>query len=403
MRSISIALFSLLFFISCQSSKKLRLAIPVEGSAIEKVGLELASYLNSVGWEIELVRGSEYFGSKAMSAIIDGDIDLAFIQNDQAHTRESNDIRTVLPLYPTISYIFYRNRLKPKSLADLLINNTVVLTYNDEVFYKSLFEYYGVDMDSVNLKFTEIGNSVNEFINVVNHPENDVICVFAAIHSPHIKSMLENNWEIFSLGDINYSNKGSSVEGFCMNYPRTIPFIVPRNFFGKKPTVPIYTVALHQMLVTNRNANKTMIYDLVSDIYKGKHYLSQNNKLFTHITEDFDHDALNFPLHESALSYLMRDQPSFFERYAEAFGVIFSILVVLFGGFTSIKKIRKERIDKYYKKVMSCDDLDELEKISNDAVRQLQNEKLTADESFTIFLNLVEKRRQEIENRALVK
>ena len=91
------------------------------------------------------------------------------------------------------------------------------------------------------------------------------------------------------------------------------------------------------------------------------------------------------------------NQPSFFERYAEAFGVIFSILVVAFGGFTSLKKIRKERIDKYYKRVMNCKNVDELEELSNEAVSQLQNEKLTADESFTIFLNLVEKRRREIE------
>ena len=73
-------------------SKKLKLAIPIEGSASEKVGQELARYLNSIGWEIELVIGKEYFGSKALTAILEGDVDLAFMQNDQAHTRESNDI-----------------------------------------------------------------------------------------------------------------------------------------------------------------------------------------------------------------------------------------------------------------------------------------------------------------------
>ena len=61
----------------------------------------------------------------------------------------------------------------------------------------------------------------------------------------------------------------------------------------------------------------------------------------------------------------------------------------------------KERIDKYYKKVMVCESVSELEELSNDAVKQLQNEKLTADESFTIFLNLVEKRRHELETSPL--
>ena len=188
-----------------------------------------------------------------------------------------------------------------------------------------------------------------------------------------------------------------------MNYPRTEPFIVPRNFFGQKPEIPIYTVLLYELLVTHEDADKTLVYDLVKDIYEGKHFLSQSEKLFTHISEDFDQESLNFPLHDSTSDYLQRDQPSFLERYAEAIGVIFSVLVVLLGGITSIRKIRKERIDKYYKKVMLCDSLEELEQLSNDAVEQLQNEKLTADESFTIFLSLVEKRRQEIENNPIIK
>jgi len=403
MRSIFIIIIVVLGLTCCTESKKLKLAIPMKGTAAYKVGLELSEYLNSLGWEIQLVEGTEYFGSKALTAIVDKDIDIAFIQNDQAHTRESNDIRTILPLYPNINYIFYRSHLKPDNLHDLLINNSVLLSYDDEVFYKSLFDYYGVNIDSVDLTLVEMVDTVEDFIDMVNNGKYDVLCVFAAIHNPYIKEMLENNWEIFSLGDISYSNRGSSVEGFCMNYPRTKPFIVPRNFFGQKPSIPIYTVVLDELLVTHEKTDKTLIYDFVNDIYEGRHYLSQSEKLFIHITEDFDQDALNFPLHDGTVNYLKRDQPSFLERYAEAIGVIFSVLVVLYGGFTSIKKIRKERIDKYYKKVMLCDNLAELKKLSNEAVNQLQNEKLTADESFTIFLSLVEKRRQEIENNPIIK
>ena len=401
MRQISFLFFVLLLFAGCQKTKKLKLAISIEGTASEKVGQELAMYLNSIGWKIEVVKGKEVFGSKGIRAILDGKIDIAFMQNDQAHTRESNDIRTVLPLYPNISYIFYRKHLNPTNLVDLITDNTVLLGKDDEMFYSKLFEYYGINLDSIELNTVEMVDSVNELISAINTGKDDVVCVFAAIHNPHIKYMMENGWEIFSLGDITYSNRGSSVEGFCMNYPRTEPFMVPRNFFGQKPELPIYTIALDELLVVHEDLDKTLVYDLVSDIYSGKHFLSQSNILFTHITEDFDRDALNFQLHDSTVDYLARDQPSFFERYAEAFGVIFSILVVLYGGLTSLKKIRKERIDKYYKRVMECHRIEDLESLSNEAVSQLQSEKLTADESFTIFLNLVEKRRHELENNPL--
>ena len=401
MRQISFLFFVLLLFAGCQKTKKLKLAISIEGTASEKVGQELAMYLNSIGWKIEVVKGKEVFGSKGITAILDGKIDIAFMQNDQAHTRESNDIRTVLPLYPNISYIFYRKHLNPTNLVDLITNNSVLLGKDDEMFYSKLFEYYGINLDSIELNTVEMVDSVDELISAINTGKDDVVCVFAAIHNPHIKYMMENGWEIFSLGDITYSNRGSSVEGFCMNYPRTEPFMVPRNFFGQKPELPIYTIALDELLVVHEDLDKTLVYDLVSDIYSGRHFLSQSNILFTHITEDFDRDALNFQLHDSTVDYLARDQPSFFERYAEAFGVIFSILVVLYGGLTSLKKIRKERIDKYYKRVMECHRIEDLESLSNEAVSQLQSEKLTADESFTIFLNLVEKRRHELENNPL--
>ena len=402
MRYITFCSLLILFsFFGCQNSKNLKLAISMEGSATETLGLELAKYLNSVGWEIDVVSGEQFFGAKSIDAILQGKVEIAFMQNDQAHIRESNDVRTVLPLFPNISYIFYRNHLNPVDLIDLLKNNSILVSEDDEKFYKKLFSYYGGNPDSLDINLIEIGDSVSEFVNRINNGNDNVVCVFAAIHNPHVKEMINNNWEVFSLGDITYSNRGSSVEGFCMNYPRSEPFIVPRNFFGQIPTQPIYTIAMDELLIVHEDADETLIYDLVKDIYEGKYFLSQKNLLFTHIKEDFDRDALNFPLHQGTANFLERDQPSFFERYAEVFGVIFSILVVIYGAITSLRKIRKERIDKYYRRVMDCQSVHELEELSNEAVKQLQNEKLTADESFTIFLNLIEKRRHEIENYPL--
>lgn len=397
MRQLTVLLLITFLTIGCQESKKLKLAASIEGSATQKLGIQLAEYLNTIGWEIELVSGNRVYGSNSIQALIDEDIDLAFIQNDLAHTRESNDIKTVIPLFPNISYIFYRDHLQPENLNDLLINNSVLISKDDNKFYTDLFNYYGVNLDSVRFNLVEIEGSVDGFLKTVYEGQDNVMCIFGAIHTPHIKSMIDANWEILSLGDIDFSNKGSSVEGFCMNYPRSEPFIVPRNFFGQKPEFPIYTISMDELLVVHEDADETLIYDLVNDIYEGKHYLSQNDILFNYITEDFDHDALNFPLHDSTIDYLQRDEPSIFERYAEAFGVALSILVLLYGGITSLRKIRKERIDKYYKRVMKCNDIIELDNIATEAVEQLQNEKLTADESFSIFLNLVEKRRHELE------
>lgn len=400
---ISVLLFSaiLIVFSSCHQSKKIKIGTSLKGSRAEKVGTEIADYLNINGWEVEVISGGDYYGSKNIKALQEDLVDFAFVSNDVAFSKNSKSIQTVMPLYPDLSYIFYRNNPEPKNLAELIENNSISISADDEKFFLKLFEYYGLNTKKLNINKLNFGHSIEEVLQEINNGQSNVVCVFAAIQNPHVKELIDNGWEIFSLGDINFSNRGSSVEGFCMNYPRTEPFIIPKNFFGQTPTYPIYTISLNELIVTRSNMDETLIYDFVKDIYEGKHYLSQKEILCTHIKEDFDRDALNFPLHQGTIDFIERDQPTFFERYAEAFGVIFSIMVVMFGGFTSLRKIRKERIDKYYKKVMDCESVSDLEELSNDAVKQLQNEKLSADESFTIFLNLVEKRRHELENSPL--
>ena len=400
---ISVLLFSaiLIVFSSCHQSKKIKIGTSIKGSRAEKVGTEIADYLNINGWEVDVVSGGDYSGSKNIKALQQDLVDFAFVSNDVAFSKDSKSIKTVMPLYPDLSYIFYRNNPEPKNLAELIENNSILMSDDDGKFFLKLFEYYGLNTKKLNINKLNFAHSVEEVLQDINNGQSNVVCVFAAIQNPHVKELINNGWEIFSLGDINFSNRGSSVEGFCMNYPRTEPFIIPKNFFGQSPTYPIYTISLNELIVTRSNMDETLIYDFVKDIYEGKHYLSQKEILCTHIKEDFDRDALNFPLHQGTIDFLERDQPTFFERYAEAFGVIFSIMVVMFGGFTSLRKIRKERIDKYYKKVMDCESVSDLEELSNDAVKQLQNEKLSADESFTIFLNLVEKRRHELENSPL--
>ncbi len=103
--------------------------------------------------------------------------------------------------------------------------------------------------------------------------------------------------------------------------------------------------------------------------------------------------------------YLERNQPSFFEKYAETFGVILSLLIATSGAFAALIRMRKtrkkNRIDIYYQKLLDIEtkyDSDEnynseialknIKRVKEEAVELLIDEKLTANESFNIFLNL---------------
>lgn len=115
------------------------------------------------------------------------------------------------------------------------------------------------------------------------------------------------------------------------------------------------------------------------------------------------------------MQYLNRDQPTFLERYAELVALLFSVAVVLLGAAGSVmrmlRRTKKDRIDVYYQKVQdveqrlldSEDDVRaaqrELEQLKALAVQQLQEERLQANESFSIFLDLLHHQVARLEKR----
>ena len=87
-------------------------------------------------------------------------------------------------------------------------------------------------------------------------------------------------------------------------------------------------------------------------------------------------------------------------RYAELIALLVT-LTVLFTGLANryLKRInqkKKDRIDVYYDMILAAESSDELEKIRRKAIQQMQDENLLADETFVIFLQLYEQRKDEL-------
>jgi hypothetical protein len=98
-------------------------------------------------------------------------------------------------------------------------------------------------------------------------------------------------------------------------------------------------------------------------------------------------------------------------------GVIFSIIIACIGALATLYRWRqhrkKNRVDIYYKKTLKIEDkinelnskekcnnaLEELKTIKHKAFELMIDEKLNANESFNIFLSLVDNLILRIENR----
>ncbi|MFW5658583.1 MAG: TAXI family TRAP transporter solute-binding subunit, partial [Bacteroidota bacterium] len=189
--------------------------------------------------------------------------------------------------------------------------------------------------------------------------------------------------------------------------------------YGRYPEAPILTVAVDAMLLAHRDVDPTVVSDLIRVIMEDKPMLSHYNILLGQISDDFDFNGLDFPLHPGAVQYLERDKPTFLERYAEVLALFLTLTVVGAGGYRRyqqrLNQQKKDRIDVYYKKLLeierdapSLNTLAEIEAME-DKIQQLRRhafdalivERLRADESFRIFVTLSNDVLRELERRKL--
>ena len=124
--------------------------------------------------------------------------------------------------------------------------------------------------------------------------------------------------------------------------------------------------------------------------------------MYRNIQENFDQQSLLFPIHEGTASFIRRDQPNFFERYADTIALVFSILALLYGGIQTIRntiaKRKKDQVDKYFlefleirqdKEIKLEQKVKLLDNLFQRAVEQMTNEKLEKSD-FHILSRLIQ-------------
>jgi hypothetical protein len=189
--------------------------------------------------------------------------------------------------------------------------------------------------------------------------------------------------------------------------PQLAPFVIPQGTYGDATPGPILTVAVDMMLVARTEISEAVVYDLVHELNRLRPALaSQRPGLFQRLSDDFDIGHSTFILHPGLVAYLDRNEPSVYERYSGVAEVVVTVFVALFSAtFAGVRVYhmrRKNRIDAFYTKVIEIrSKLDEssneeeraaatqqIKQLQNTAFELLVDEKLSADESFRIFISL---------------
>lgn len=319
--------------------------------------------------------------------------DLALVSNGEDFV---TGVETVIPFYPTVLHIAYRDDLSPGSRRDLLIGTSVFAGLSGSTsreMMEQTVHRLGIPIDEVN------------FVESLT-PKPDVVVVFAPIMRDLMEGYTED-YLLFSIGSVEQLGHGSLAESLSLLNPHFQPFVLPTDIYPNVVSKPVVTIGVDKLLVTRKDVPEAVIYDLISEILRLKPALSAMQPgLFHKLSGDFDAGSSTFVIHPGAQSYIERDAPSAYERYSGVAEVLTTLVFSLVsGGYAAIRiyKIRrKNRIDTFYKRAIAIrksvpaeadatvrkNAVAEIRKLQEAAFDLLVDEKLAADESFRIFITL---------------
>lgn len=355
---------------------------------------------------IELVPGAGSFAN--LDSISDGVADIALIEN---FVPFREDVRTVLTFYPKVLHIFYFDRggPEPQTLEELLYGKNVFIGAKgtgSHLFMEDMFEFFDLDLSQFQI--------VDDVFSV----NTEVLIGFTDIVQFKTLATLQD-FKLYSLDNLDNFGRGSVVDAISLRYPQVYPFLIPETSYREITDKPVVTVASDALLVVRSGLRESFVYDLTRTIFNEKQdFINLSPLIYRGMDENFDRSQISFPLHEGARVFLDRDEPGFFERYAELVGVLFSIIIAIVSALISLSKWqrqkKKDRVDIFYKDLMemkntnfktSAEGIEKIKGIQesqNKAFDMLINEELEANESFRIYMELSKETIHEIRGRVKV-
>jgi TRAP-type uncharacterized transport system substrate-binding protein len=344
----------------------------------------------------------------------DGKVDIGIVKNDVDVHGGFTNVRTLLPLFPDVMLILCRQDPGKTDLQKLFREKKAAMVI-DKVEEQSVMELFLRKNGALHQRLGKVQASDSTAITDALN-DYDVIMLFASLNSPNVRNILRIwNGSIYSVDNPALMGQGSIVDGFCMAYPKALPFIIPKGTYGAWPKEPVLTFAVYDVLVCNKNLDSHIAYDILKNIYDMRPTLAEENFEFGMLDDNLESHKFSFPLHDGASQYMTRNEPTFWERESELIGLIITIVVLFSGGITTLikylKQRRKDRVDIYYNKVLFVSQrardvndlaqketyLKELFVIRDSAFQQLIAETLDANDAFVIFVNLANSAIYELE------
>ena len=380
--SLAIVPFSCDF---ARPQKKFRLAIPETEYFHNYIAGHLKPVLERSGYQISIIPAATT--TEANQMVADGRAELAMVNNHSSTVarnlgNDAGQLRTIVPLATRLLFAFTRKALQDSATAlDLFENKKVAV------------EFLGGETHLTLARFLSLAK-INGTQFVTFKDSADVVVFWDRFYGERAASWSKRGWHPFSF-------RRNFIEFVMLNDHALRAFKLPA-LPGDRNSIIAHTLATDVILVGNKKLGENACYLLAGAIYQNKANLMHEDIMYQAIRESFNKETLLFPMHQGTFSYMLRDQPTFFERYAESLALGLSVLAVIYGAVQAvqgaIRRNRKERIDKYFLEFLEIradktsvheERVKKLDDLFQRAVIQLTNEKLEKSD-FHILSRLIQ-------------
>lgn len=396
-----------------------RLATGSAGGVYLPLGQGIAQVVNdrladSLRIEVVQTRGS----ADNMQRLESGDVDLAFVQNDTpSEAGNPAGVRTVTALYDEVLHILVQPPPPGEErIPDLFglpgrLERPLAIGARGsgcESLMRRLLTHFGLDDD---LETVALG--AEDAARALAEGKIGGLCLVSGLRSQAAAELLGTRKAV--LLPLTTIRPGSPIDALRIEHPYVSRAVIPARTYGIEPPEPVGSVAVQAVMVTRSELPEALVRDLTRTIFHHRVAIASRHVIGAQLRETFDETALRFPLHPGAQAYFSRDEPSFFIEYAEAMSLAFSVFIGLCSGLlalrAAIQRAKKNRIDVFYMELeelskqsmrdLSLDELvqlkDQLIMVRRRAFHDLVAERLSADESFTIFQDFLRTQMNEVE------
>jgi len=375
----NLLLFLVLSTTACQEpDRPLRLTYDRNDRSYAQTAKLLQHILSNEGYNLELTPVDNAI--EGARRVAEGKAEFSLVM-DQTELDEHLGasvyrLRTMLPLFQRAAYAMYRPSVPEQiNFLYLIMGRKVYAGEEGGERYNSF------------LRFMEYAN-FSDFEITTDTSEAEVMFFWSDTQAERAEALAANGWKIFNLDEANRA-------ALCLRLGRIRPIDLPPT-----PSMMldqfINTVASDVILLTSDRAEEDYVYEFTRALFAAKPRMVIQSPIYAYMTEDVQSADMPYPLSTGVEAYLRRDEPTFWERYAEVMALVIALIATASGVIQSLRlywhRRRKERLDKYLLAFAAAKDQPDyaqrLQAIFDEALTNMTDERLDKHD-FDILARLI--------------